>query len=405
MRTRPYMRLKYASIVSLVVALTIFGYPIIALVTDLLNLQSQIFSMLVRFFVLVLSMVLLLERNTLRNLRQMDRMLLLFFAVYLMRLLWDWQVQSIVAADLAIIFFLFTVVLPTMAAATRAHLINERTLRQTMLIFGLVFVGLIFIMLLYGRTYNPWADQHYSPGRLFFEALNPITIGQAAGVLVIAGMLGILENGARFRWRVLSAFGVVLGLVSAILANSRGPILSLVVALLYISWSRPRLAVFVGVVGGSYSFFQGMQGDLIQNTFERFYEAVQLTDKATEARIVLMKSGWEDFLGSPIFGAHYIDPDFGVGSYPHNLFIEAGMALGILGLGIFVALNVRFLAVYVSRIRFPFGLIHALGLFFFIGILFSGALWGASGYFMFLALCLALAKKRKRSQVIARSAV
>jgi hypothetical protein len=390
------LRLSYATLVCLIITLTVLGYPLVAVAVTLLNLDSQVLSQPFRAALFVLSLMLLLFGNRVRNFTHVDRLLMFFLAAYFVRLVWDWQVQSIDGAGTAILFFVMVVVFPTLAAVARVHCLDERQLRQMMLVFGLTFLVLVLIARNLGLDYNPWADQGYELDRLMFQALNPITIGRVSGVVVLVSLISLFEIDRRALWRFLAFAGLAIGIFATLLANSRGPIVALLLAIAYVSLSRPRVLIFNIVVGVGYLALDGPQGDLFQNVLSRFTDGLELSDGSSEARLFLMRSGWNSFLEQPIFGAFYIDPKLGVGLYPHNLFIESAMAMGVFGLAIFVALNVRMLGNTLLHERAHFQTVKTLLIYFFISILFSGALWGSAEYFIFLALGFALSRDRRK---------
>lgn len=392
---RARLHLSYSTLVCLVVTLTVFGYPLIALTVTLLNLDSQVLSQPFRAALIALSLMLLLLGNRVRNFTNVDKLLMFFFAAYFVRLVWDWQVQPIVGASTAILFFVIVVVIPTLAAVTRVHCLDERQMRQMLLVFGVVFLVLALLARSLGLGYNPWAHQGYELNRLMFEALNPITIGRVSGVVVLVSLISLFEMKGRSPWRFVAFAGLAIGLFVTLLANSRGPIVALVLAIAYVLLSRPRVLIFNFVAGGGYLALAGLQSDLLQSALSRFTNSLELSDGSSEARLFLMRSGWNSFLEQPIFGAYYIDPTLGMGFYPHNLFIESAMAMGIFGLGLFVMLNLRMLRNTLFRKRARFQTVNALLIYFFISILFSGSLWGSAEYFIFLAMSFALARDRR----------
>jgi hypothetical protein len=98
-------------------------------------------------------------------------------------------------------------------------------------------------------------------------------------------------------------------------------------------------------------------------------------DESTLDRIVLLNDSFTQIEGSPIIGSAFVELKSGF--YPHNVFVEAALAMGIPGALLFMAL-MTFGAWKAWR---SLGTDEALlGLLFFAGLFaatISGALFGA----------------------------
>jgi hypothetical protein len=70
------------------------------------------------------------------------------------------------------------------------------------------------------------------------------------------------------------------------------------------------------------------------------------------------------------------------------------MALGDLGLMMFVKLAIRTIRITVFTRRRQFPTLAALFIYYFVTTNFSGALWGSQEFFVTMAMCLALPKQR-----------
>ena len=83
-----------------------------------------------------------------------------------------------------------------------------------------------------------------------------------------------------------------------------------------------------------------------------------------------------------------MDTSFGTGAYPHNMLIETGMALGILGLSVMIILFMR----AALRVWHFYNVQHPLIAMILIqqvvAMQLSGALWATDAFFMVLGMVL-----------------
>ena len=375
-------------------ALVIFGYPIAGALHSIVGGASQTFSHPMRGITLLLALAVIFFGFRSSQFRMIDKLLAFFLAAYTLRLLYDWIIADIPGADNALLYFYVLVVVPLLACAMKAPLITEERLQIALLVFGGIFVFLIISARNAGLAYNPWSDVGYELTRLGFEALNPISIGRAAGALAIVGVFMAANRDASRRWRAIGVTAFAVGLYVIILANSRGPLAALIVTFCFVFISRPSHLLWGLAAVGAYFVVFGSESILFTNVFERFALAGAAEDGASQIRFMIMNHAWAKFIENPILGYHFIDPILGEGLYPHNLILEAAMAHGIFGLVIFVALIIRAftIAMLTHRRRFP--TLAALFIYFFVATNFSGALWGSQEFFVTMAVCLALAKRR-----------
>ena len=56
----------------------------------------------------------------------------------------------------------------------------------------------------------------------------------------------------------------------------------------------------------------------------------EVADMSEPMRVAL-RDGIEGFAQNPIFGSYFQNPAKGPGLYPHNIIVETGMALGVVG--------------------------------------------------------------------------
>ena len=124
--------------------------------------------------------------------------------------------------------------------------------------------------------------------------------------------------------------------------------------------------------------------------FVRFTDIEE--DDSSIQRLLLQANAITQFLGSPLLGSAFTELEFL--EYPHNLFIETGMALGVVGL------FVMFMLIYLAGVQFVRSLragkvlVPLLLLQYFVAIQFSGSLWGSTSFWALMAVVLGLQAAR-----------
>lgn len=346
--------------------LVVVGYPMAGLMASAFNWDSLNASLPLRAAVFFLSLIMLFSRR--RGPIPRHRLLLGGFALlYLMRLLWDTGVASVVGAPDAFVFFMITVVLPCAALWTRANEVDQVAAARLMLRLGSLICIAAVAMHVFGIGQDRSTTEAF--GRLSFEALNPISLGHAAASSLIAALC-MAQSRLRAADLVLLLAGSIAALITLGLAASRGPVLCLTAAaLVYAIANRRWHWLFLLALA---AFAVSMAPETV--LWERFAGIEE--DQSSLERIVLQGSAITAFLSSPVWGSAFVEPNFF--TYPHNLFIETAMALGVVGLTfLFMVLRRTAPAMWhefrSQRLFLPMLLIQ-----YFIAAQLSGAIYGNS---------------------------
>ena len=370
-------------------ALAVVGYPVAGLIGSALNWDSTLASIPYRLGVLALSVVLWTKSPPIRTWARRSPWLMMFTLLYMLRLLWDFGLVGVPGAGEALTFYVIGVLIPAAALGLVAGQLREDQAAAAVALMG----GLVCVMAV-TMYYMDWGmDRSLTEQsrRLSFEAVNPITLGHVAVTTIIAAM-SILQRGRRGWQRGLAPVLVGIALTCLVLAASRAPLLVLgVCGLTYAasmgSW-RTRL-LFLGaalMIGTAVVLSAGGESEL----FVRF-SALEEDDSALQ-RLLLQANAITQFLGSPILGSAFTELEFL--EYPHNLFIETGMALGMVGLVVMVMLIYAAGVQFVRRLRAGEVLVPLLLLQYFVAIQFSGSLWGSTSFWALMAVVLGLQSAR-----------
>jgi O-Antigen ligase len=372
--------------------LILLGYPLIALLGTFLGFGAATTTLSIPYRVVVLMIALYITASNMNRPLggHLNGWLITFFAIYTARLCYDWLFPDIIGAGYSLLYFFVLVLIPTcgcMLAGTDT--VSDELFGKLLLCFGLVFCLGSLTAQFVGLSYNPWEKYGVENNRLTFEALNPISIGIAASVTLITAFYLLIETRPTFYWRIVSWAAVGLGGTVLLVANSRGPIISLAAAIAAFFMLRMRRLAYVLPVALLGSLIVSSNNDLFTNIIERFVDvdpfAVNLSN---QERLDSQALAIQSLINHPILGEHYIDQSLGPGAYPHNIVIETGMALGLVGLSLLGLMLVRVWLNITHYYNRSHPLLMMLLLQQLVTMQFSGAIYGADSLFMLLGLAL-----------------
>ena len=366
--------------------LCIAGYPFVGMVGALLNLDSSTLSVPFRVGIVLLSVAWLIHRPGRVEWLRGHRWLLAFLGLYLLRLIWDWLVAGIPGAAEALVFFVATVLLPGFALTlSGASAIPPRLTAWRFMVVGGATCILVSAMQYFGWGVARMVDMDITGGRVYFEAVNPISLGHAATTTLIAVLSVSFQPMRPLRRLALLAAGAAAA-STLLLAASRGPLLALVICTIAfgIATGRWRWIALITVALVS----QLLSADSL--LVERLSTGAE--DESSLERLLVQGAAIAQFLDRPILGSAFTELQSL--EYPHNLFIETGMALGLVGLIVMVMLIYVAGVQFVRRLRAGEVLVPLLLLQYFVAIQFSGSLWGSTSFWALMAVVLGLHSAR-----------
>lgn len=373
-----------------IIALSLLAYPLLGTLVAFTSLPSLVASAPVRALVLLLALSLILRTRSSVWLSTGASLLFAFWAIYLTRLLWDWWIVGIpVASDFTLNFVVFCI--PTAMAFMHAPAIDERKLSRILLVLGVVACLLAIVAnstdLASARSFTEDAE-----GRLFLDTVNPITFGHV-GVTTILATLGMSRYCTRkIEWLGLAA-AAALGCVAIQLGGSRGPLVALLIcitlAALFLKGYRwlllPLIAGSLLMTGESSLDSQSLLGSRVTSSVQ---------SDSPEIRVLMAAGAIEQFLESPLVGSAIIERQFE--DYPHNPFLEAAMAVGIVGLLLLVIINLRALRHILGSLRRGTLLVPLLAVQAVVAAQVSGSLSASASLWLFLALYAGAEGRRRR---------
>jgi O-antigen ligase len=192
----------------------------------------------------------------------------------------------------------------------------------------------------------------------------------------------------------MSLFSLAVAAPLLYLSASRGPLIALALCVgLYTLNLRlwPLLLLMVGI-----AFFVVDAAPIVDG--ESLFDRVRITGESgeysTTSRLDLIGVAWSEFLDHPIFGSGYSLPLFG--GYPHNIIVESGMALGLVGFLLMIALVGRSLLRSAVEMNGPHAFSAVLFVQYFVSSQFSGSLWGDPALYLFIGRLLVSSNSSKQ---------
>jgi O-antigen ligase len=372
-------------------AFAISGYSIAALISTYFGIADDSTTVPFRIFVFVLSLAALRIGAHRTSLTAPDGWLIAFWLAYFCRLVWDTYFEYVAGSEQALLFFVVAVLVPVSTLALISRTWVERSVALCLMTIG-VFVCLSALWLNAQGTVED--ALYYEEGRLGFNKVDPITLGQVACTTLFASVaLVACEPSKIFRAAALVVSGIALAMLY--FAASRGPLVAAVVGMvaLAVFRARWRYALALVLILYAISVFAPTGLDTISETL-RFTLIGE--DTSSIERSYFYEEALVAFTQHPFFGLSYALPKSG--GWVHNVFLEAAMATGVVGLTLFVILTARALFRSVAALHNDHIMRGLLCLQFLVAAQFSGALWGWTGLWMGIAMVCALHPQRERAK-------
>ncbi len=379
-------------------ALSVIGYPLAGLLAVFVNVPSWATSYPFRAAVAALSFALFWQARALRRQGRAHVLITVFWILYVLRLVWDSLLGPPGAAE-ALFYFTLTVAIPVAALMRGAVHWDEVHATKVVFYMGSAICGAGMVLGLgIVATDRMMSD---ITNQLFLDTINPITFSHA-GVTTLLAAASLFSGKTRQVSSGTLAVGVAFAVGCMVQAASRGPLVALVACatLAALAQNRWTLLALVAALGGAVA----SSGTALE-IFTRFeaLEDVQ-GDASSLERLLLQANALHMFQQSPLIGAAYAE--FEMNTYPHNVFIETAMALGVVGLLPLIAMTLLCFWNSWRLLRRGQMLLPLLFIQFFIGFQFSSALWGATAYWACtgLLLCASAPKKRRKASAFASAA-
>ncbi|RWE11765.1 MAG: O-antigen ligase domain-containing protein [Mesorhizobium sp.] len=383
-------------LVEIVLLWTLVGYPLMGMYTTVTGVNNNTVSIIFRAFIVLICLFLIWKAFADKKFKT-NKLILVFLLLYFIRLIYDYAYQFNDYALVAVQFYLSSVVIPVIALGSYSEYILSIQKKVVFLISfsGAVFLPAFFYAYRNGLFYTQGTDEFNV--RYASEFVNAVLLGHFTCTVVIAAFFYMIE----YRPRLIecAVHVAILGgsVVALFLSGSRAAFVGVVVGSAVYAISRPsRLVVLLPLVLGSLlylpqdNFLVRRMGDLVSAQW----------DTGALQRMEVQSTAIGDFLNSPIIGKHFLDMNWGPGSYPHNIIIEILMALGLVGavpLLLIFCMSIYRAMKFRSELTF-YTIIYLVSLTFQQT---SGTIWAADNVFV-LASILLTANKNFEPRLLAR---
>ncbi|MFZ1744142.1 MAG: O-antigen ligase family protein [Pontixanthobacter sp.] len=367
---------------NLMLALAVVGYPLSAAVSQLMGAESNVINIAFRATILASSLLLGIW-SLMRGQYRFDGLLLVFLTIYTVRMVLDLAYSGFPDIEDDFQFYVATTLAPTLALGAGHVWYEERTCARWIAGIG----GFAGVLITYTLIFNPDTALLEALGdRAAFKFLNPISISYHGLYIAAAALILIASPGGP---RKILIWGAVAGLGGYLLVagGSRGPFVALVLAVGLTSIANTRTAGTYAILGIGVVVLLVAVGapELI---VQRFLSAGD--DASSLERFNAIQLSLQAAIDHPLLGYAYIEPI--TGNYPHNLLIEAAMALGMVGAALMLWMEVSLIISAWRLARRGEWLLPFLAATSFANAWISGAIWGSG---LFLAI-LWIARGRVR---------
>ena len=394
------------------VLLLVFGFPVIAILNYSFEIQSGVISKFYRLINLLISALLILEfivSPRFKNIytfklnkdfitKKTPLILFLFFwGIYLLRMFIDLEVYHIntMFSYSKSYYYLFTIgitIIPMLAVAT-IHKIDLDFLEFSLHRYLVVLNCCLFLIFILGKIYNP-PDYRFYVLRNEFYYLDAITIAVYGSLLILTSFLSKTKN-------LITYLFIALGFFIVLTTASRGPILSIILAMLFVilfkykKWSISYFYIMLALI------FSILANYLVSLIFAKEYIVGNplahrltniTTDQSTVSRIKIYKDGILQFLENPFFGSHFLVIESNM--YAHNILLDILLSTGILGLLLVIPLFLIFARKILSTSQNIF--LSVIGFYFFLNTLTSGACYNMTEFWIIFALIVVYTNNDKK---------
>lgn len=368
---------------------TVGYYTLVAFVSVLLP-EGSLGGILIRAGSLVLLLIAYIVIPAKKR-RRFSKFLLpatVFFLFYTYRLTENVLFLNIeIPPDTYFVFlsYFLSCLVPAYMLASMERGIHDDDMIRLLSVFSVLFVA--------GMALNREALSVSAENRAMLDKINPISLAYIASSLLLYYLLTF----ARSKRSVVEALLIVpVLLLIAAIARSRGMLIStgvtLLVYVLAVKGTR-RIWTLLGLAAAAVVLGLYANPDYIERLIDALSRIDTDTDMSTATRVTSFTGAWNQFLDDPVLGRYAIELQ--TNYYPHNIYLESLMAVGIVGtLPFFLHIGLAARAAYgllrQSEPSFTSMFIALLFIRDAVGAAASGGLWSAAGFWITSFLAIAM---------------
>lgn len=385
--------MRDARLASVAFSLSLVGFYTFA---PLLPDGSNTISILLRAIFLATSLAcffVLKPVITQRSMFAITPMILLLLA-YALRVIDNYYLQMIpayIGFGQLMSFLLGSSLFAAFCAFAFAVRINERHLNSILNMMSLVF--LLGLMLNYDALF---ADQ-IDFTRASLARVNAISLTNTSLTFLL---YFILFHNVSPKTRLIAYGAGPIMLMAISFSQSRGPIVAMGLSLLVYVLLRPQknagllVRISLGLIAATFILQFVLGINVLSGVLQRFDLSLSQNTSSVLVRQVQWNQAWQQFLDDPFFGRYIIEATFNY--YPHNIFLEALMSLGLVGGGLLIA-HIVIITLASRKLQFaaPSPRIATFATLIMWKELFlgfsSGNIWGSSALWLCSAMVIGAA--------------
>ena len=340
--------IKVDKLVSIYIFLVLFGYQTFASIFSAFQNETIIsigtyfyraIVLLIGFIIFIYSFKLKIKKNSFENI--FLYLFFLFWSLFFIRFIFDALMGKlsdyiIYFYSLSSIFFTFIPIVFLIRNISKKVVVDFAYISYFALIIVLLATPFSF--------YAALEDQLISGGRVSSERLNPITFGRSAAFLFFISIYLFSIKKINGLSLFIVGFFSILGVI---ISGSRGSLVGFIIVLLILAlfnlFKRNNIKQFVITI--FITLFAVSSSLIITSYFLPDFDLVNnilnagtIQDRSSQIRFQLYEGALSQFLQNPLLGNSIIEEKYSF--YPHNIFLETLMALGIVGALLLLAIIV-----------------------------------------------------------------
>jgi O-antigen ligase len=377
----------------------IFGFPFMSFFPVFLGVESRPISMSMRAVVVLVSLYTIFPIKKKVIVNKYFVSFLVFWLFYSLRIGYTYMTENEIVFFMSNFMFISfaygACFLPSLALFSSLHKLQweaENIFNATFVVIFIATVSSIYL------SFKTGLEQSESVGRMSTSVLNPITLGHTGISLLLLSLYHLIsKREVKKSNNLLYILGALVGILAALSAASKGPIVSFVaVLLLYVIFTlNPKKIItftYFGLIAGlfiwqSLDFLEEKFGLQAFKRFEGLLGVAEGSSKdmSTDSRVHHIHDAWEQFLSSPLFGSGIVEQNSGY--YPHNIYLESLISTGLIGgmLFIFLSLSMVQKSILLLKNNRALGWGGLLAIQYSTGAMFSGSLSASNPVWLSMA--------------------
>lgn len=361
---------------NLLFSLIVVGYPVFASLSQIIGEAYGEINAIFRVIIAIMS-ISMIGISFYRKVIRADLLIYTFLAMYSVRLWVDYSYSLFPSVERDSQFYIVSVLLPALAVTSARQWFDEILCLRMLVLIGGIGGALVAYTIDVESVFVVIDDPN---ARASFEFLNPISVGYHGVFVAAASFILMIKKRDGLTLAYCMPL-LIMGGYLLVISGSRGPVVALMFAFVATGITNKTANVSYLIAAVVITVLIAIFG-LPEVLHNRFLDAG--FDASSTERIYVMDLALALAVENPILGFGYIEPL--TGTYPHNLVVEAGMALGVSGAALMIWMQASLVWQARKQARAGAMLLPLIGGAMFANAWISGSLWGSGLFFVVLAM-------------------